>query len=96
MRCSPQQAGDLAQDPNTLGLQPVAAPYNSSTLLCTSFLPCNRVCLLCILMSAAEWERALKTPGGIKQLPTSNQAVRKKRVESYAAKAITDDHMADL
>lgn len=47
-------------------------------------------------MFAAEWERALKTPGGIKQLPTSNQAARKKRVESYAAKAITDDHMADL
>lgn len=45
-----------------------------------------------------EWERALKTPGGLKALPTSNQAAarNKKRVESYAAKSIRDDPMADL
>jgi hypothetical protein len=52
------------------------------------------VCL--IALPAAEWERALKTPGGIKHLPTSNQAARKKRIESYGAKAVTDDPMADL
>lgn len=45
---------------------------------------------------AADWERVLKTPGGLKRLPASNQVARKKRVESYGAKAITDDPMADL
>jgi hypothetical protein len=46
--------------------------------------------------AAADWEKALKKPGGLKALPTSNQAARKKRIESYGAKAITDDPMADL
>lgn len=46
---------------------------------------------------AAAWEAALRSPGGLKALPTGNAAPRKrKRVESYAARDVGDDPMADL
>jgi len=48
---------------------------------------------------AATWERALKTPQGLKQLPTANRPAagsKKKRVESYSSRNIADDPLADL
>lgn len=45
---------------------------------------------------AAVWEKALKTPQGLKQLPTANRPVRKKRIESYSVRDVKDDPMADL
>ncbi|WIA19162.1 hypothetical protein OEZ85_003808 [Tetradesmus obliquus] len=46
---------------------------------------------------ASAWERALKTPSGLKQLPTANRpAAKKKRVESYRLRDVQDDPMADL
>jgi hypothetical protein len=46
---------------------------------------------------AAAWERALKTPSRLKQLPTANRpASKKKRVESYRLRDVQDDPMADL
>lgn len=48
---------------------------------------------------AATWERALKTPNGLKELPTANRPAaskKKKRVESYHIRDVKDDPMADL
>jgi hypothetical protein len=46
---------------------------------------------------AATWERALKTPHGLKQLATVNRnGASKKRVPSYSSKDVMQDHMADL
>eukprot|EP00879_Flechtneria_rotunda_P013909 GHRR01014526.1.p1 GENE.GHRR01014526.1~~GHRR01014526.1.p1 ORF type:complete len:363 (+),score=148.42 GHRR01014526.1:142-1089(+) len=47
---------------------------------------------------AATWEKALKTPQGLQQLPTANRAAvtKRKRVESYASRDVKDDPMADL
>ena len=45
---------------------------------------------------AGVWEKALKTPHGIKQLPTANRPVKNKRVESYSLRDVKDDPLADL
>lgn len=45
---------------------------------------------------AASWEKALKTPQGIKQLPTANRPVKRKRVERYSLRDVKDDPLADL
>jgi hypothetical protein len=76
-----------------------AATNHSHALLCG--LPSPAAALVAALYlyqkHSATWERALKTPSGLKQLPTANRtASKKKRVESYRLRDVQDDPMADL
>lgn len=85
-KCRPRALKQLAQQ--ELGLSIQEGQHSS--------IDDARAALYLYQQHAGVWEKALKTPQGIKQLPTANRPLKKKRVDSYSLRDVKDDPLADL